>query len=341
VITDRLLDGRWTWKSVARSVPFFVLAAGIAAITTTREQSIAKSWDSVDLSLRPFIAVSAIVHYVTKMLLPIHQAIIYPRWSESLWTPRYWISLVVVAAAAGLIWRYRRWLGDHWLWGLGLFLLTVAPVIGLKDFIWMQYAFVSDHYMYYGSTGVILMVGLLLEKWCRQPASFRRSRVATAGALSLVALAACGWRTVQQGATWKNNETLWTHTLTISPDCMIARLNLGNLRDRQGDLERALAEYKEMARIDPTFARAWLSCADVTRRLDRPEEAIQYYRTAVAAVEAKSPRSWSVHTQYADYLRSLGRNPEALAEYQAILRKRPPNAAAIQRAIQEIQEAVM
>ncbi len=350
IVTDRVLDRRWTWPSVGRSLPFFALALAMAGITSVREQFIAKSWEPLPYTLRPFIAVAALVHYVTKMLLPVRQAIIYPRWSESLLVPRYWISLAVVVAAGYLIWRHRRRLGDLWLWGLGLFLLTVAPVIGLKNFIWMQYAFVSDHYMYYGSAGIILMIGLLLEKWCRAAEAsemddtpeaisrLHRTRLAVAGGLSLAVLAACGWRSVQQCHTWKDNGTLWRHTVGVSPDCMIARMNLGNHYGRCREYEKALEQYREQARIDPHFATAWRSCARTARVLQRPDEAIAYYQLSVSTADAKNPRAWSIHVEYADYLWSLGRRNEAIAEYQAILQKRPADAALINRIQQTIEQ---
>ncbi len=350
ILTDRVLDRRWTWQSVGRSLPFFALALVMAGITSMREQFIAKSWEPLAYPVRPFIAVSAVVHYVAKMLLPVKQALIYPRWPESLLVPRYWISLAVVMVAGYLIWRCRKRLGDLWLWGLGLFLLTVAPVIGLKNFIWMQYAFVSDHYMYYGSAGVILMIALLLERWCRVAAApgadgqpdarfrFNRTRLAIVGALSLAALAACGWRSVQQCRTWRDNETLWTHTIAVSPDCMVARMNLGNHYGRCGKYEQALEQYREQARIDPHFATAWRSCARTARTLQSRDEAVAYYQRAVAAADAKNPRAWSIHAEYADYLGSLNRREQAVAEYQTILKKRPADPALVKRIEQAIEQ---
>lgn len=343
VVTDRVLDRRWKWESVARTLPFFAMAVAMAAITASREAFIAKSWEPTAVIHRPFIAVSALVHYVWKMLLPVKQAIIYPRWDESLGNPRFWISLAIVIAAAYLIRRYRNWLGDLWLWGLALFLITIGPVLGLKHFIWMQFAFVSDHYMYYGSPGVLLMFGLLLEKWFRPSgagAEPRPERLAVLAAACLFALVGCGWRVVQQNRTWKNNETLWSHTLTVSPDCALANGNLGNSYFRHERYEEALERYKEWVRIEPDFARARRSCARAAKRLGRVDEAIEYYQAAIAIAESKAPRSWSIRAEYADYLVTLRRYSEALAEYEEVLRRSPPNPAPIAKTVEQLRQAL-
>ncbi len=343
IVTDRLLDRRWSWGAVLRSAPFFALGLLAAQLTAIREASIAKSWEPIDMLLRPFIAVAALVHYVVKMFVPIKQAIIYPRWAESLSEPRYWISLVVVIVATILIWRYRAWLGDLWLWALALFLLSVAPVLGIKYFIWMQFAFVSDHYMYYGAPGVLLLAGLLLARWCAREsaeadgARHHGGRLAVVSVVCLLALAGCGVRTVQQNRTWKNNVTLWTHTLRLSPDCVVCNLNMGNHYARTGDHERALQHYKEFARVRPDYIRAWTACARQARQLGLTDEVITYYQQAIAAAEAKDRPTNRIQLEYADYLQTIGLFRQALAQYEAALAKRPPNAAAIDRVIEQIR----
>jgi hypothetical protein len=152
ICTDRLLDKRWTMRSVIRSVPFFAMWLVMGMVTAKREEMMAAPIH-IDLLMRPFIAVSAIAHYFVKMVIPVNLAAIYPRWELSLSEPRYWISAAGVIAACLLIWRYRDSLEDLWFWGLALFIFTISPILGLKYFSWMSFSFVADHYMYLGSSG--------------------------------------------------------------------------------------------------------------------------------------------------------------------------------------------
>ena len=138
-------------------------------------------------------------------------------------------------------------------------------------------------------------------------------------ALSVVALVGCGWRVTQQNATWHDNQTLWAHTLSVAPDTMIARMNLGNHYTRHGQHELALEQYTEWTRVRPDFARAWRDRARANRRLGQHDAAVANFRQAVAVAEVKFPNSWSMRKELADYLRTLQRWPEALTEYEALL----------------------
>jgi hypothetical protein len=352
LITDRLLDRKWSWAAVRRATPFFILGLFSASMVTARERLIAKSWEEVPGLYRPFIAVAAVLAYVATMLWPVRQAIIYPRWEVSLANPRYWISIVIAAGAAYLIWRYRKWLGDTWLWGLGLFLLTVAPILGLKPFIWTQFAFHSDHYMYFGSPGVLLMIGLLLERFCRPTRTvsgpdgettqriWNRARVSAVGFLCVLALVGCGWRVTQQNKAWAHNKALWSHNIEIAPDTMVARMNLGNHYFRHGEYELALEQYREFARIRPDWARARRSCGRAARNLGRHDEAIDYFRQAAEMFEAKNPRSLGMRRELADYLTALKRYEEALEEYETLLERNASEPDKLRRIIEQLKKRI-
>jgi tetratricopeptide (TPR) repeat protein len=145
---------------------------------------------------------------------------------------------------------------------------------------------------------------------------------------------------VQQCRTWKNNATLWTHTLSVAPDCGLANGNLGNSYFRHGMFEEALERYEHWITIRPNFARARRSCARAAKELGREELAIAHYKAAVAIADAKNPSSWGIRGEYADYLFRLQRYPEALEEYEAVLRRNPRNREAIERRVQRLRQVL-
>jgi tetratricopeptide (TPR) repeat protein len=336
LLTDRLLDGRWSSGALRRAAPFAVLGVLAALQTASREAFIANTWDPVAWHLRPLIASSALVHYVSKAALPYELALIYPRWPESLAVPGYWLSAATVATAALLAHRHRRRVGGLWIWALALFLLNVAPVLGLKHFVWMDFAFASDHYMYQGLAGLLLAGTLPLERWCRAPATapsaatfagYAKPRLALLVAVSGLLLGVYAARARQHCATWRNDWTLWEHTLRVSPECLIAHLNLANEQARGGELERAHEHYRRATEIQPALVKGWRLTAQTAASLGRADEAVAYYERGVAVQEAKSPTAWSMRYRLAEYLDRLGRRDAARRHYEVVLGKRPgPNA---------------
>jgi len=334
ILTDRVIDRRWTWASIMRSLPFFVMGIVMGAVALSREESLGtrQLGELLPLQFKPLVAASVVTHYVGRILFPIRQLLIDRRWELSLAEPRYWTSLAALASALLLMIHYRSRLGLRWFWSLGLFLLAIVPVLGFQRFAWMQWSFVSDHYMYYGSVGVILMVLLGAERvW--------RAGGLKTGALALAcvaALFACGWRTAQWNETWRNDVTLWTHTLALNPDAFQGHVTLGDYYQKRGNLDAAYHHRKEFARI-MNFARTWRACAQLARKLERHEEARRHYERAIEVASSRNDREHVIHTEYARYLASLGNLDEALAEYEAVLVKHPPTAATLQAEMETLR----
>jgi len=347
IITDRLLDGRWALASLKRAVPFLVIAMIMTAVTLSAERRQAKSGKPLDPQVRPFVAAAALTHYGIKLANPTELLPVYPRWSDNpatvLSEPRYVVSTLLVITTAVLVYVYRRKLGATVLWGLAVFVLMAFPTLGLKNFNFLQFSFVSDHFIYHGTPGVFLAFAVLLDRLRRgsgfalapgetavdQP-SRGTSTLRTAGVVLVAAaiLVTCAALTVRQNRVWKNGVTMWEHTLRGNPDCFPANQNLGNHYARNGDFETALGYFQETIRIDPTHILRHRDCAHCCRELGRVADAIDYYRRALHIAEETNRLALRTHTEYADYLFYLGRWEDARREYEAILRKRPDHARA-------------
>jgi len=329
ILTDRVLAGRWQPKSLLRAAPYALLSLIMGSITARAEAANAKSGQPIDLLLRPFVAAAALVHYIWKSIWPANLVGIYPRWPESLAAPRYWISAAILVVAAALLIRFRKSLTPLALWGLGVFIIAHALTLGLIHFNYLQYSFVADHYMYLPSVGLFLIVGLLLDRAMRVNGVLTKSRVLLVGVPAVAVLLALGALTIRQNRTWTNPETYWTNTLAANPDCFAGQFNLGNYFFANGRLDEALPRYLESVRIQPNMILTNRSVARTCKAMGRVDEATAYYTAAVEAQRRKEPTGVSTRVEFADYLRSLGRYPEALQEYEMVLSIRPnhPEAA--------------
>ena len=372
LITDWLLYRQWRLAAMARVVPFLVLGLVMVAVTAHVEALQSKSGQPLDPLLRLLVAAAALAHYVLKLVWPAQLLPIYPRWADTLAgamsQPRYWISLIAVIVVLVLIWRYRRWLGPYVLWGLAVFLFGLFPMLGLKHFNFLQFSFVSDHFVYHAAPGLFLVVGLLLERWRtrskhRSPSSDTQTakqaiisppgsttsgrtwttpsawRTVIVAGVTLVILAACSWLAIEQNRVWATGETMWLYTLTGNPDCYPANANLANHYVRQGDFEAAYPRYCQAASILPTHVNSRWSAAHCARQLGRVAEALDWYDQAwqVAADTSRPRTAMVIRTEKAGYLHQLGRIEDAKSEYQQILQADPPppNAQLVWQAIEE------
>ncbi len=322
IVTDRLLDGRWSLASLKRAAPFFFIAVVMAMITSGVEARISRSGEPVDIVLRPFIAAAALCHYVAKVALPINLLPIYPRWPESFAEPRYWLCAVILGAVTAALIRYRKRISPFVLWGVALFLLAAAPTLGFKHFNFLQYAFVSDHFIYLASVGLFVVIAIALNQLARNA-----SRVA-ATAILLIAVAACSWISIRQCRVWQTPVTFWQHTLAGNPDLFAGHFNLARHYARSGQHEAALSCYREAARTRPDHANTRRFAAQSCMQLGRDDDAVQFYRDAIAVLERTHRTSTDARLELAAYLTRLGRTNDAADEYRRILRVQPNNRRA-------------
>lgn len=333
VVADMLVHGRWHWRAVGRSGPFFLLALVFIGITIERETHLAKSWTNLPIAERWPVLFAVPVHYLEKLLLPLNQALIYPLWDLSLANSRYWVALLVDACVLAGLWRFRRRIPALAWFGFALFLLTIAPVSGLKQFIWMQFSFVSDHYMYLGTAGLLIAIGAAAYP------CLCGNRTATVAATAAVA-ALCafyGWRARSLADTWQNNFTLWEHTLAVNPDANVANINMGNHYVRKGQHDVALPYYLKARDLLPENITRNVTVARTYRILGDYDKALEYYRIAREAEKERYPRATKTQIELGTLLAALGRREEALAELEDAKRKSPPPQARVDYWLQMVR----
>ena len=163
------------------------------------------------------------VTYVEKMFWPTRLALFYP-YLESL--PGWWVAgsvLILMGISAAVI-RAAVGYPYHpvgWLWYLG----TLVPVIGLIQAGTQRMA---DRFTYVPLIGPFIMIGWgipdLLARW---PSRYRNlPNLALAPATGLVAVA-CAIAARVQVEYWRSGIVLWTHTLEVTSNNIVAQTNMG------------------------------------------------------------------------------------------------------------------
>lgn len=313
VLTDRLLDGRWTVSSVIRALPM-VVQSGIAAGVTIHVEEERERVIPITQEQRPLVAAAALWFYLYKAFVLIRLLPVYRLWNPSWAQLRWLVAPFGLLLSAWGLWHWRRRIPGHVYWGLAFFVVTTGPMLGFKNINYFQFAFVADHYFYHGGIGLFVAFAVILDALRRRlgSAAGRHAVTALVGVLSVV----FAWRTAVRTNDWTDAERFWHVTLAGNPDCWPAYYNLGNQRLRD--------------------AKALRSSEDAERREQLLREAIELYKQAVRV----KPNLTQAHQQIVgilcEYLKDwpaaevaaerwvehVGGSPRANYNFAEILRKR-------------------
>ncbi len=137
----------------------------------------------------------------------------------------YLVALLLSLRRKPVVFFALSWLGLFWL-----------PTSNL----WPLAYFAADRYLYTPSVGFCLLVALLLG-------SFRRVPTVVGGGLAFVLVAFLAVLTWQQNGVWRSNETLWTQAARVNPESTTALNNLGMVYMQQKEWGRALEPLQKAA----------------------------------------------------------------------------------------------
>jgi tetratricopeptide (TPR) repeat protein len=281
-----------------------------------------------------------------KLVWPVGLTFIYPRWNVNATNAGQYLFPLSVAALMAALWRTQRWFGRGPFAGMIYFALAFPALILVQALFMMRYSFVSDHWQYLGSMGVIpVCVGgvvIVLDRW--KPGLYKITAL-----VGVVVLAGLGWLTWRQGHIYRDVETLWRDTLAKNPDAWMARNNLGAALKQAGRNQDAVREFEQALRLNPDDGYAQINLGTALLEVRKIQEAIPHFERAVQVM----PNSAMAHNGLGVALLNAGRNEEATAQFEQTL-KLDPNyadahhnlgiillqAAKAQDAIVELEQAV-
>jgi tetratricopeptide (TPR) repeat protein len=342
------------WKRLAvEKLPLFALCVASSIVTFVAQQQGGSVRDLASLSAgdRFANAVVAYASYLAMTVWPLSLAPFYP-YQESGWPAwRLTLSAAVLIAISAVAWRLRQrrpYLLTGWLWYLG----TLVPVIGLVQVGSQAFA---DRYSYFPALG--LSIALVWVVADLVPATSVRVACAVAATLSLAILT---WR---QGSFWKDDLTLWPHTVDVTGPNAHAYSNVGIAYENkdEGDISNAIKYYELAVRTNPGYGTGHYNLARALRRQGNIALAMEHYRAALRAdprlsdahndlgtllngqahyAEAEehfrkalaiNPESALAHRNLGSLLENSGRDKEALAHYQAAARFDPQDGQTYER----------
>jgi tetratricopeptide (TPR) repeat protein len=315
--------GRLGLHDVIRSIPFFVIGAGLSLIsayasslymkTQTQPADVPQIGGFID---HVFLSTQTLSVYFFKCFWPVDLMPIYPQWkidAYAVWAflPGFaWIGVIY------FLWRNRATWGRHALLGLGFFILFLGPFLGLISISYLSFSWVMDHLLYLPIIGLIGVVVAGAEEVKLLKTSSVRPFILGILTIILGLFAIGSHRYV---TVFTDDEAFWTYIVLHNPQLAGAHANLGEIFLKTNQPEQALAQFEESIRLKPQMAGPYVSLATAFLQLGRIPEATDALRKSLE----EDPGNPEANNNMALLLDHMGNSEEAIAHLKRALESRP------------------
>jgi tetratricopeptide (TPR) repeat protein len=192
------------------------IASSVVTILAQSASGALASFENVPFLSRISNALVSYAKYIAMMFFPSGLGVLYPQESAGVGaTVAALLLILAISAFCILAGRSRRYLLFGWLWFVG----TLIPVIGLVQ---VGSQSMADRYTYIPYFGLFVIVVWGGAELLELIGLNRRVQIGIA-AIAIIALSAVAYA---QTKYWRNSETLYTHTLSVTGDNYLISHNL-------------------------------------------------------------------------------------------------------------------
>ena len=193
---------------------------------------------------------------------------------------------------------------------------TLAPVMNLAPF---SIFFVAERYLYLPTLGIALVGAGLLQLLQHRVSTRTLGRAAWGAGIGVLVGSGLAL-SLARYPIWRNEHSLWSHTLVDSPGSFRAHNNLAQALLLDGEPSRAEHHYRMALERVPRHARVTVLCdlGAARLQLSRHEAAEQVLREALASEKADGSCRFNLGVA----LLKQGRQTEAAEEMEAAIRER-------------------
>jgi tetratricopeptide (TPR) repeat protein len=309
---------RLTLRDGVTLAPFFAISLVLGLVTVWFQVHRAigdGTFEVGGIAARAALVGTALSFYFWKCVWPAGLLPMYPRWSID--PPAWWQFLPLLVLGAGLtwLWRSRTEWSRHVLLGVGWFGLFLAPFVGVVTISFMHYTWVMDHFAY---VSLLAVIGLAVA-WF-ETATMRKlaAPVLVAVSLLLAGLAR------EHAKAFRDEETLWAHTVARNPGAWSAHYNLGVKQAERGDTTAARRSYETAVRLAPEYAPAHNNLGKLLAEAGQFEDAHREFETALR----NNPNLADTHNNLGKLLHERGNFPDAIRHLNTALQLAPTNHSA-------------
>jgi tetratricopeptide (TPR) repeat protein len=323
------LERRFSKRLLIEKIPFFICSFASCVITYIAQQrgGTVVAIESFGPAIRINNAIVSYVTYISKMFWPSRLAVFYPHPAGSLPVMKVIICvslLVLISICFIYLGRRRRYFMTGWLWYLG----TLVPVIGLVQ---VGAQAMADRYAYMTLTGLFIIIAFGASEFAAKRTSASLSRQARRNSvelrdrnivLTLLAVAALGgwaFTTSVQLKYWKDNLSLFGHTLAVTENNQLILENYANTLSELGEFDQSVEQFKKLLEIEPNSAQVYNNLGCTFLDAGRTGQAIEYFRLAIKY----KPDLAQAYYNLANALRSENKSEESVSYYMQAVKIEP------------------
>jgi len=291
-------------RLILEKIPLFVLSAASCVATILAQKEAFAPIRAVPVQERLANAVIAYVEYLGQAIYPAHLAVLYPYPEGGLSVAEVVLALLVLVTMSVIFFVWRKtcpFALTGWLWFVGM----LVPMIGIVQVGSQPRA---DRYTYLPEIGLYILVTWgamrLFDKW-----RHKREVLAIAALFIIGVFVTLSYF---QTSYWLNSETLWRHTVDVTSRNYIAQNNLAGTLLERGQLNDAIANYREALEIKPDVAQVQSNLGNALLREGNVEEAIVHLQKALQI----DPAYAEAYNHMGSALMKKGQAGEAIAHYQ-------------------------
>lgn len=236
-------------RCLLEKVPLVLLSAASCVVTLIAQgaEGAIKSFEDFSIRARLGNAAYSYVLYLWKTAYPVRLAAFYPHPGNLLNFWRIGLCLVFLLIVTRLVWQARHaagYLVVGWLWFLG----TLVPVIGIVQ---VGNQAMADRYAYLPLVGIFVAAVWGVAEICENWEIKTHWRVGAA----IAVLVTLSWVCRTQIGYWRDNRTLWSHALAVTPDNPTSENQFGMALVELNREDEAIAHFEraiDLGSRDPT-----------------------------------------------------------------------------------------
>lgn len=256
--TKRVATSLTIWLIPIFAVAFLLLTAGVHVTTP--------------ISQRFVISGFTLFFYLQKLIVPYPLVACYGYIPDNVVDNSFsYVAFIISIGITYFVIKKRNQFPDLFAAFLIMF-ACILPVLGIIPFEYQKFSTVADRYMYMAFIGVALLIPGLMVRI--QKNSFLK----ICGGIIIATMAIL---TIKQTTTWKDEFTLWNHTLQYVDNSAQTYYNRGVQYSLKGNFNKAISDYNSAFELNPNNTDILFNRANAFENLKNYDLALSDYNTAL------------------------------------------------------------